>query len=440
MDRSYPLWHVRRRSLALLVGASLVGCATPTPPEPMDDEPVATTVTLSETSIELSAPGAVRQIGVEVRDQNGTLMPGAPVSWSSDDVAVATVSAAGLVSGVAEGSATVTASSGSASATTEVTVRAVATTTDTLLPVPLTAMAGITYKGFAGGLYPDGNDMPAAHLQAAMDASARIEPLDVSGQPDPAGAYVLLSIGMSNATQEFCSWSSGYPCDPWTFTGQALADPDVAQTGLEIVNGAASGQVALDWGSPSHPNYDRVLTDHLQPRGLSEEQVQAVWVKTANPLPDVALPDAGADAYYLESLLGDVARALDSRYPNLQMVFFSSRIYAGYATVNLNPEPYAYESGYSIKWLIEAQIEQEATGQVDDRSGDLALGTSAPWLGWGPYIWADGATPNPDGLTWLPGDLESDGTHPSQSGEEKVGSWLLDFFKTRAYTVSWFLQ
>ena len=35
------------------------------------------------------------------------------------------------------------------------------------------------------------------------------------------------------------------------------------------------------------------------------------------------------------------------RYPNLRVAYLSSRIYAGYATTPLNPEPYAYESAFS---------------------------------------------------------------------------------------------
>jgi len=123
------------------------------------------------------------------------------------------------------------------------------------------------------------------------------------------------------------------------------------------------------------------------------------------------------------------------------MVFLSSRIYAGYATTTLNPEPYAYESGFSVKWLISAQARQIATGAVDATPGSLDYRTGeAPWLAWGPYLWANGTTPRQsDGLTWLVSDLAPDGTHPASSGVQKVGTQLLTFFKTSEFTSCWFL-
>ncbi len=313
---------------------------------------------------------------------------------------------------------------------------------DTLLLVPLTAMAGITYMGFDGGLYPEGNTVPQAHTTAGLAAAGAVEPLDANGVASADGKYVLISIGMSNTTEEFCSENSTSPCNSWTFVGQALADAAVEDTNLEIVNGAYSGQVAAAWESSTSQNYSRIRDDHLVPRGLSEAQVQIAWVKQANPAPSVSLPDASADAFALQQSLGNIVRTLTVRYPNLKLVFLSSRIYGGYATSNLNPEPYAYESGFSVKWLIEAQIDQMANGGVvvDQRAGDLDYNTVAPWIGWGPYLWADGARLNPAGLSWSRGDFESDGTHPAQSGEQKVGTALLEFFKTSQFTLGWFLR
>ena len=305
---------------------------------------------------------------------------------------------------------------------------------------PLTDMGADTYLGYAGGLYPDGmNALPPLHTSTGTLRALNIQPLNPDGLPDPNGKFVLLSIGMSNTTQEFCGNDpDGVTCYSWTFMGQAAANSLVDHTHLMIINGAAGGQVAWTWDTPEEANYDRIRDEILTPLDLSEKQVQVVWVKVANPNPDTPLPAIHADAYLLKAQMGEIVRALKTRYPNLQQVFLSSRVYAGYANTPLNPEPYAYESGFAVKWLIEAQINQMNEGSVDPMSGDLNYNTVAPWLAWGPYLWADGTNPRSDGLTWDPADFESDGTHPSQSGETKVGMLLLDFFLNSPQTSCWF--
>jgi hypothetical protein len=307
--------------------------------------------------------------------------------------------------------------------------------------IPLTDMGRGTYYGFKGGLYPGAsNRMPLAHEAAGLDHAAAIQPRNVAGAPDPAGKYVLLSIGMSNTTQEFCSAGGQPPCASWSFMARAAADPAVNHGTLALANGALGGQTASTWDSPADPNYDRVRDTVLIPQGLSEAQVQIAWVKVANAGPTVSLPAQNSDAYTLETQMGDIVRALKVRYPNLQQVFLSNRIFAGYATTNLNPEPYAYESGFAVKWIVQAQIVQMAGGGVPvvPRAGNLDYGTVAPWIAWGPYLWAAGPRPRSDGLVWMPADFEADGTHPSQSGESKVGAMLLGFFKQSTVTACWF--
>jgi hypothetical protein len=261
------------------------------------------------------------------------------------------------------------------------------------------------------------------------------------GEADPDGKYVLVSIGMSNTTQEFCSGNQPGACQPWSFMGQAAAHPAVDHTSLFIANGAAGGKSAAFWDAPTDPDYDRIVDDWLTPNGLSEQQVQVAWVKVANPGPTISLPDEDSDAYRLVEQMGDISRALKVRYPNLQQVFFSSRIYAGYATTALNPEPYAYESGLAVKWLVEAQVDQMNGGGVDPVAGDLDYTSGvAPWIAWGPYLWADGLNPRSDGLIWSAADFSSsDGTHPSTSGREKVGTMLLDFMLGSPFAQPWFL-
>ena len=80
------------------------------------------TVEVSPATAELTALGATVQLTAEAFDGNGHAVAGAEFSWESSDVAIATVDAGGLVTGVAEGVATITASAGSASGSAVVTV------------------------------------------------------------------------------------------------------------------------------------------------------------------------------------------------------------------------------------------------------------------------------------------------------------------------------
>jgi hypothetical protein len=303
-------------------------------------------------------------------------------------------------------------------------------------------MGAASYLGFPGGLYPGGNAIPAAHSAAGVARALAIQPLDANGNPSASGKYVLLSIGMSNTTQEFCSGANSMNCSAGSFMGQAAADPAVNKTTLAIVDGARGGQTASTWDSPTDPNYDLVRDQRLAPQGLTEQQVQIAWVKVANAQPNTSLPSAQSDAVTLLTQMGNIVRALKVRYPNLQLVFLSSRIYAGYATTTLNPEPYAYESGFAVKWLVQAQIDQMAANGtiVDARAGDLNYSTGvAPWVGWSAYLWANGINLRSDGLNWIQADFQADGTHPSASGVSKVGSQLLSFFKQSPQSKCWFI-
>ena len=304
---------------------------------------------------------------------------------------------------------------------------------------PISDMGASTYLGFGGGLYENGTNVPPTdHAATGAARAAAVQPLDASGNPSASGKIVLLSIGFSNTTQEWCSSSAGPPCNANSLMGQAAASASVNHSTLAIVNGAASGQGASTWDATTDTNYNRVRDTRLAPAGVTESQVQAIWLKMViGPDPTVSLPSASADAYRLVTSLGNIVRTLKVRYPNLQMVFASSRIYGEFSASH--PEPYAYESGFSVKWLIQAQIDQARNGGivVDPRAGDLNLATGAPWLAWGPYLWADGTTPRSDGLTWVAGDF-SDGTHPSTSGRTKVADMLMSFFLGSPFTQCWF--
>lgn len=271
------------------------------------------------------------------------------------------------------------------------------------------------YKGQPVSLYPNGNVRPAAHEKLGLQQAAQVVARDSAGNPDPNGKAVLLSVGMSNTTQEFTAFLALAQAD-------ARKDPHV-----QAVDGAVSGRTAAS--IVSQPDtYWSAVEQRLQAAKATDNQVQAIWLKEADANPTKPFPD---HAQALESELETVIQQARGRFPNLKIVYLSSRIYAGYADTTLNPEPYAYEGGFAVKWLIEKQI--GGAPEMDVASGAF------PWLAWGPYLWADGVSPRSDGLTWACAELQSDGTHPSPLGQQKVANMLLNFFHSDSTARAWYL-
>lgn len=288
--------------------------------------------------------------------------------------------------------------------------------------VPLNDLGAGVYNGQQGGRYPGGsNTRPPIH-DLDLDRVSRVMLLDAQGQPDALnGRIVLMSVGMSNTTQEFS-----------TFKLKADADPQ-KNSRVVIVDAAEGGQDATIISDPAAIYWTHV-EQKLANAGVTPAQVQAVWLKEARARPTEPFPQ---DANILRDELRSIVQIIKSRYPSTRSIYLSSRIYAGYATSNLNPEPFAYQSAFAVKWLIEEQLQGSPALNFDPDRGPVM----APWLSWGPYLWADGLTPRSDGLIWECADFQpTDGTHPAAPGREKVATLLLGFLKSDPTTTRWFVD
>jgi hypothetical protein len=302
---------------------------------------------------------------------------------------------------------------------------------------------GELYLGaFPGFLYDNSNLPPGDHDAAGRIAAARVQPMDAAGNVSSDGKIVVIGIGMSNWTLELCTGKPGTACTPSSFMATAARIPKVNHRNLVLVNCAIPSQVAMMWLDDSYLNYT-ACQKTLLGLGLTEAQVQVVLYKDANPNPKhsltsatVCATDFTSDACNYERFLGQTARFLKTRYVNVQQMFVHSRIYAGYANVRLNPEPFAYEYGFATKWFVNAQIQQLRTGIVDPVAGDLSF-DAAPWVGWGPYLWGSGSSPRKDGTTWVPSDYGTDRTHPGPGGTAKVAHIMLLFYFGSPYS-PWF--
>lgn len=285
---------------------------------------------------------------------------------------------------------------------------------------PLSDLGTEFYLGEQGGLYPGGqNTPPENHAAAGLAIAQSIQPLNTQGLVDPNGEIVLASMGMSNVFQEFGEFV-------------VLANTDTDKNGnVTVANLAQPGVASQRMAKADDIYWTTRVPKALAKLNLTEEQVQILWLKQNRAFPTEPFPQF---ALLLKEDLIDIVHNAKATFPNLQMIFVSSRIYAGYSLEDLNPEPYAYESGFGVKWLIAAQINGDPELNFDPANGEV----KAPFIDWGPYLWADGLTPRSDGLIWECKDFEADGVHPSEIGEEKVATSLLNFFKTDALTKQWF--
>ena len=140
------------------------------------------TVTPAEASI---GPGDTLRLAAQALDANGHVVAGAEFSWSSSDESVATVDGSGLVRGVAEGTATITAAAEELDATSEITVAN-----------PDRAVLVALYKATHGPNWVNSEnwvtDAPLGEWYGvSTDGSGRVASLNLSGTYDPADNTAL---------------------------------------------------------------------------------------------------------------------------------------------------------------------------------------------------------------------------------------------------------
>ena len=291
--------------------------------------------------------------------------------------------------------------------------------------VALTDLGTGTYEGSQGGLYPNGSNVrPASHDADGVALAQGIQPLDANGNPSPTGKYVLMAIGESTAQNEFNR-----------FLPIALADP-AKNPNLVIVNGAQGGATPNNFTTTTSAYWATVLNNYLPQNGVTPNQVVAIWMEDTDGIATGSFP---SDITTMQGEYETVMQTMHTLFPNLKLIYFSSRVYGGYSNgvgKPDNPEPYAYEVGFAVKWAIQDQLNGNANLNYNPALGPVV----APWMSWGPYYWSNGMLGRNDGLIWDCADFSADGTHPSSTyGQLKVATPLLNFLKTDDTTIPWYL-
>ena len=127
------------RILAVAVLAAAYSCKDVTPPASVG------AVSIEPQTMVLLI-GQSRQLTAITKDAHNTTLTGRALAWSSSDTTKATISVSGLLTAVAAGSATITATSEGISGTASVTVSLVPVSSVTVTPAARTLYAGETLQ------------------------------------------------------------------------------------------------------------------------------------------------------------------------------------------------------------------------------------------------------------------------------------------------------
>ena len=293
--------------------------------------------------------------------------------------------------------------------------------------IPITDLGAGTYRGFTGGLYPDGsNERPADYLTACIEHAQNITTLDSEGNFDEDGRIVMLGIGASNPGAEFNKFMeiSNY------------FEP--RNDKLSLVNGCVPSMGIQDMNYTAAEYWGNVI-EMLEDNGLSAEQVQVVWIEEENTeVGDTTFPSAA------QALVTDfhfLLQAIKIMFPNTQICYVTARAYAGYADpsaedlTNGLKFPRDYYNGWGLKWFIENVINHELGYSYEGPTAEIPLVT------WGSYHWTDGSVERSDGLSLIcEEDVADDGLHLSGSGEIKMGQLMLDYFIADTTAKYWFFD
>jgi hypothetical protein len=407
------------------------------------------------------------------------------------------------------------------SASAAVTIKGAGQQSGLFYATPLTDMSPTSlYLGaFPGMLFDDpvtgapSNAPPVSYATAGKAAAARVQPLDSDGNPSPSGKIVMISMGMSIARREFCSGTAdntGSTCVPESFMCQAqgayagtytgctgTGNPGVNHTTLVLVNCGQESEILKAWADPSSGTWTH-CNDQLTFAGVTPKQVQVIFFKDVNsepggstffnpPIccdmqhlldggqscdsrdtpgisipypPNPLFPPANMpDVCKIMMYMGIIGRLSKTYYPNVQQMFVEGRSYSGYSTWPVDPEPFAYEQSFAMKWVITAQLKQALGLYTSPSYNNMTLdigytgtscsgGACAPWIGWGPYLWAPAcaAGQRSDGLCWNQSDFtsadyihtRSAGTGTPYVGIMKATSVTLPYMLSNPYSGPWF--
>lgn len=211
------------------------------------------------------------------------------------------------------------------------------------------------------------------------------------------------------------------------FIALATADP-YFNTTVKIVNGSKPSTPIKDMISPTAKYWNKTVIPAINAAGINVNQVQVVWCK-----PD-SLDTIGKAELYINKLTNDLETLCDTiltKFPAVKIIFFSGRNTTwpdpADSGAMRHKEPRCLYISMAIKRLIERQI-----------NGDIDYSVLFDWCA---FLHTDNNTPgvpNTEGHSYSIADVQADGIHPNELGQQVTAEFVYDFFSNNTYTKTWF--
>jgi hypothetical protein len=186
-------------SLCVLSVSVIVGC------KGFFIGPTLTTVTLAPSTPSVAVGKTQQMTATGTYDNSSTETITDTAGWASSDVTIATVSSTGLVTGVASGSVTISATSGGVSGSTTVNVTVANLASISITPASQSISSGATQQYTAIGILQNGTTVDLTSSVTWSSSNTAVATIDSAGL---ATAQSVSSTGTTDITAKSGSITS----------------------------------------------------------------------------------------------------------------------------------------------------------------------------------------------------------------------------------------
>jgi len=296
---------------------------------------------------------------------------------------------------------------------------------DALTPglTPLIDLGAGFYEGFQGGLFPFGSlsEIPASqHFKKGRSLAKSMQPLNASGAVDYDNGVVLMGgFGPSVPL---------HLIDSLIPIVHNTTDAYVTNPCFDLINLCIGGR-GLDFaiGPDSYKYWDSVEST-IAVRGYTVNQLQVGWMYFNAKYDSLDPQEFPEHALSVKEDYITWLQLCKEHFPNMKIMFVSGRHYGGFCDTTIEQlpaagEPASYYNNFTVKWLIEDQI----NGDPDLKYFGGA--TVVPFITWGPYFWTNGATPRiTDGRSYGCEKFSDDGFHLTDPTNHEDADYMMQHF------------